>query len=251
MTPTVFITGGAAGIGAATVRKFAGEGWNVLFSDIDAEAGKALESELPGTLFAEADTRFRERLEAVAALGVERFGSLNAVFANAGIHRKNTVLDISDEEFDLVVKTNIYGTANTLRAAVPAIIASGGGSVVLNASDQSFIGKRASFAYGLTKGAIAQMAKSAALDLAPYRVRVNAVCPGTVRTGIVDGIFSRLSAATGRPVADYLADEASEFPLGRICEPEEVASLVYFLASENAGFITGSLFPIDGGITAG
>ena len=99
MTPTVFITGGAAGIGAATVRKFAGEGWNVLFSDIDAEAGKALESELPGTLFAEADTRCRERLEAVAALGVERFGSLNAVFANAGIHRKNTVLDISDEEF--------------------------------------------------------------------------------------------------------------------------------------------------------
>lgn len=123
--------------------------------------------------------------------------------------------------------------------------------MVLNASDQSFIGKRASFAYGLTKGAIAQMAKSTALDLAPYRVRVNAVCPGTVRTGIVDGIFSRLSAATGRPVADYLADEAAEFPLGRICEPEEVASLVYFLASENAGFITGSLFPIDGGITAG
>lgn len=251
MKPSILITGGAAGIGAATVRRFAAEGWNVLFTDIDASRGHALEAATVGSIFVEADTRSLDALKAAAAIATERFGRIDALFANAGIHRKNTVLDITDDEFDLVVKTNIYGTANTLRAVVPAIIASGGGSVVLNASDQSFIGKRASFAYGLTKGAIAQMAKSTALDLAPHRVRVNAVCPGTVRTAIVDGIFGRLSAESGRPVAEYFADEAAEFPLGRICEPEEVASLVYFLASDESGFITGSLFPIDGGITAG
>lgn len=250
MTPTVFITGGAAGIGAATVRKFAGEGWNVLFSDIDADAGKALEAELPGTLFAEADTRCRERLEAVVALGVERFGSLNAVFANAGIHRKNTVLDISDEEFDLVVKTNIYGTFHTLRAAVPVIEKCGGGSVVICASDQTFIGKANSFAYGLTKGALGQMTKSLAIDLAPKGIRVNAVCPGTVRTPLVSRLFDAIEAKGG-PAADELwRMENDDFLLHRVAEPEEVAEAVFFLASDASSFCTGSLLPVDGGLTA-
>lgn len=163
---TILITGGAAGIGAAAVRKFAGEGWNVVFMDLDAAGGAALEASVPGTVFVAGDTRRRADIDAAVDTAVERFGRLDSVFANAGIHRKNTILDISDEELDLVIQTNLYGTVNTLRAALPRIVEGGGGSAVLMASDQSFIGKTASFAYGLTKGAIGQMTKSIALDLA-------------------------------------------------------------------------------------
>ena len=239
---TVFITGGAAGIGAAAVRKFASEGWNVVFMDLDQPRGLALEREVHGSVFVKGDTRRRSDIEAAISTVRSRFGGLDSVFANAGIHRKNTLLDISDEELDLVIQTNLYGTVNTLRAAVPEIIAGGGGSVVLMASDQSFIGKTASFAYGLTKGAIGQMTKSLALDLADKGVQVNAVCPGTVRTPLVENLFERLSARTGKPVEEYFA--------GRVGYPEEVAELVYFLASGKAPFITGSLMPIDGGLTA-
>ena len=247
---TVFITGGAAGIGAAAVRKFAAEGWNVVFMDLDETGGRALEAEVCGSVFVKGDTKKRSDIEAAVNEAKKRFGGIDSVFANAGIHRKNTLLDISDEELDLVIQTNLYGTINTLRATVPEIIASGGGSVVLMASDQSFIGKTASFAYGLTKGAIGQMTKSLALDLADKGVQVNAVCPGTIRTPLVENLFERLSARTGKPVEEYFVEEGALFPAGRVGYPEEVAELVYFLASGKSPFITGALMPVDGGITA-
>lgn len=246
----VFITGGAAGIGAATVRRFAAAGWNAVFMDMDTAGGRALEAETAGTVFVAGDTRHRADIEAAVSEAMTRFGRLDCVFANAGIHRKNTLLDITDEELDLVIQTNLYGTVNTLRAAVPAIISGGGGSVVLMASDQSFVGKTANFAYGLTKGAIGQMTKSLALDLADKGVRVNAVCPGTIRTPLVENLFGRLSARTGKPVEEYFAEEGALFPAGRVGYPEEVAELVFFLASDAAPFITGALMPIDGGLTA-
>ncbi len=247
---TVFITGGAAGIGAAAVRKFHACGWNVVFMDIDESSATRLLEEMPGTVFVHGSTRKREDIHRAVETAKNTFGSIDAVFANAGIHRKNTILDITDEELDLVIGTNIYGTVNTLREALPVMIASGGGAVVINASDQSFVGKRGSFAYGLTKGALGQITKSMALDLAPHGIRVNAVCPGTIRTPLVDRLFERLSEKTGKPVEEYWAEEDREFPIGRCGLPEEVAELVFFLASDKAGFTTGALYPVDGGLTA-
>lgn len=248
---TIFITGGASGIGAAAVRRFHSAGWGVAFADLDSDGGTALSAELAGTKFFAVDTRDKEALRRAVDAAVAHFGHLDSVFANAGIHRKNTILDIDDVELHLVVDINLYGTIHTLQACLPHIVANGGGSVVLMASDQATIGKRASFAYGLTKGAIAQMAKSMALDLAPHGIRVNAVCPGTIHTRLVDTLFERLSAKTGRPIADYFAEEDTEFPIGRIGTPAEVAEAVYFLASDASSFTTGSLLPVDGGITAG
>lgn len=248
---TIFITGGASGIGEAAVRRFHVAGWGVAFADIDFDAGVALAAELDGTQFFAVDTRDKIALQRAVDAAVAHFGHLDSVFANAGIHRKNTILDIDDAELRLVVDTNLYGTIYTLQACLPHIIAAGGGTAVLMASDQATIGKRASFAYGLTKGAIAQMTKSMALDLAPHCVRVNAVCPGTIHTRLVDSLFERLSAKTGRPVAEYFAEEDAEFPLGRIGTPAEVADAVYFLASDASSFTTGSLLPVDGGLTAG
>lgn len=115
---TIFITGGSTGIGAASVRKFIAEGWNVGFMDINTQAAHALVDELNSPerlLFIEGNTRTRSDIRRAVEATVARFGSLNSVFANAGIHRCNTILDIADEELDLMIQTNIYGTVNTLR----------------------------------------------------------------------------------------------------------------------------------------
>lgn len=161
------------------------------------------------------------------------------------------MLDTPEEEFDLVVKTNLYGTFHTLKAAVPAIIASGGGTVVINASDQSMTGKKASFAYGMTKGALGQIVKSLTLDLLPKGVRVNAVCPGTVRTPLVDRLFNEVSERTGESVESMWAAENADYARGRAGEPDEVAELVHFLASDRSSFCSGGLYLIDGGLSAG
>ncbi len=250
---TIFITGGSTGIGAAAVRKFVAEGWNVAFMDIDRQAAETLESSLDAServLFIEGNTRSRADIASAVSAAVSTFGRLDSVFANAGIHRRNTLLDISDEELQLVIDTNIYGTVNTLREAVPHMVAAGGGSIVINASDQSTIGKAHSFAYGLTKGALGQITKSLSIDLGPKGIRVNAVCPGTIRTPLVDRLFERFSAIDGKSVDEYWAEENALFARGSAGTPEEVAELVYFLASDKSSFCTGGLFPIDGGLTA-
>ena len=244
---SVFVTGGSTGIGAAAVRGFVAAGHGVGFLDRNAAAGRALEAELGGrALFLAGDVRRRDEIARAVAATEARLGPLGKVFANAGIHRFNTVLDVSDEELDLVLDINLKGTIHTLRETAPRLVANGGGAIVIMASDQALIGKRNSFAYGLSKGAVGQMTKSLALDLGPKGVRVNAVCPGTIRTPLTEAIFDRMA----EPAAAW-ATEGASYPLGRVGTAEEVAALVCFLASDQAGFITGSLHSVDGGLTAG
>lgn len=240
---TIFITGGASGIGAAAVAKFLNKGWNVAFADVQSP------DVVPeGTLFFKVDTRNAEALRQAVSETVSTFAGLHAVFANAGIHRKNTLLDISDAELREMVEINVIGTVNTLKATVPALRDSGGGAVVVNASDQVFIGKAASFGYGLTKGALGQLVKSCAIDFAPMGIRINAVCPATIHTPLVDRIFDRLSTRTGIPVEEYLREEAALFAPNRMGTPAEVANMVYFLCSDEAAFCTGANYLIDGGL---
>lgn len=252
--PTIFITGGATGIGAATVRKFIAKGWNVGFMDLNEQVAAAVVRACGDTdrvLFMPGDVKNRADIRRAVNATAERFGGLDSVFANAGIHRKNTLLDITDDELDLMIRTNIYGTVNTLREAVPHIIARGGGTVVINASDQWYIGKTGSFAYGLTKGALGQITRSLALDLGPKGIRVNAVCPGTVRTPLVDNLF-RHYEETGRGTAEqFWAEENALYMRGRAGEPEEIAAVVWFLASDESSFCTGTHFLADGGLVAG
>ena len=251
---TVFITGGASGIGLATVRRFLRAGCFVGVIDIDSAAGSLMTREIDSEhlLFIPGDVRQEADVTAAISKTVQQFGGLDILVANAGIHRSNTILDLTDEDLDLLIDTNIRGTIYALRASIPHLIASGGGSVVIVASDQGVIGKRKNFGYGLTKGALGQMSRSLALDLAGYGIRVNAVCPGTIRTSFAE--------ATVRKYADLLFDgntdkawatEGKHYPLGRVGTPEEVAEIIHFLASDAAGFITGSLCMVDGGLTAG
>lgn len=251
---TIFITGGSTGIGAASVRKFHAEGWNVTFMDINTAAADALLNSLgrpDNVLFVQGSTTERDDIHRAVTAAEERFGGIDSVFANAGIHRCNTLLDITDSELDLVIDTNIYGTVNTLREAVPHIIERGGGSVVINASDQWFVGKAHSFAYGLTKGALGQITRSLAIDLGPKGVRVNAICPGTIHTPLVDNLFEKFSKVENKSIAQYWEEENALYCRGEVGRPEEVAEMVYFLASDASSFCTGGHYLIDGGLVAG
>lgn len=250
---TVFITGGSTGIGAAAVKKFITQGWNVGFMDINANEANQLLSQVnvpEHLLYIEGNTRKRDDIRKAVTTTVKRFGQLNSVVANAGIHRCNTLLNIADEELDLMIQTNIYGTINTLREAVPHIIEAGGGTVVINASDQWFVGKPNSFAYGLTKGALGQITRSLSIDLGPKGIRVNAVCAGTIHTPLVDNLFKNFAEVNHCSVDDYWKTENELYARGFAGEPEEVAEVIYFLASDASSFCTGGHYLVDGGLVA-
>ena len=253
MEKTVFITGGSTGIGAASVKKFIQQGWKVGFMDINKEAATALIAEVnqpERLLFTEGNTRNRADIHRAVEATVQTFGSLNSVIANAGIHRSNTLLDITDEELDLMIQTNIYGTVNTLREAVPHLIEAGGGTVVINASDQWFVGKAHSFAYGLTKGALGQITRSLSIDLGPKNIRVNAVCAGTIHTPLVDNLFQKFAEVNHCSIDDYWQEENALYARGSVGKPEEVAEMIYFLASDASSFCTGGHYLVDGGLVA-
>lgn len=250
---TIFITGGSTGIGAAAVKKFVDEGWNVGFMDINVDAAHELEKAINNPehlLFFEGNTRNRNDIHNAVKTATKRFGGLNSVFANAGIHRCNTLLDVDDEELDLMIRTNIYGTVNTLREAVPEIISTGGGSVVINCSDQWFVGKPNSFVYGLTKGALGQITRSLSVDLGPKNIRVNAICAGTIHTPLVDKLFKDFARVNNCTMDDYWKAENQLYARGEAGKAEEVAELVFFLASDKSSFCTGGHYLVDGGLVA-
>lgn len=256
MAKSVFITGGASGIGAAAVRRFAAAGWRVTFMDIKPREAKELISSVDSrepVCFFEGTIRSRSDLDAALELASDDAGGIDALFANAGIHRKNTIIDIEADELEDLLNTNIVGTVNTIQCAIPFLAnAQDGASVIINASDQCFIGKGGNCGYGLTKGALGQLAKSAAIDLAHLGIRVNAVCPSTIDTPLVDRCLGwAASKSKGNVTADELRrQEDALFLRGSMGRPEEIAAMVYFLASEEASFCTGGLYPVDGGLTA-
>ena len=253
----IAITGGATGIGRATVLKFLAEGYSVAFCDInEPEVEKVLAlpevvatSSQERVFYQHVDTKERADIKSWVSAAIAKFGHLDAVFANAGIHRSNTMLGISDEELQLVINTNIYGTVYTLQETVPYLIENGGGAVVINDSDQFYIGKGNSFAYGLTKGALGQITRSLAIDLGPKNVRVNAVCPATIHTPLAEGAMGRYAQRAGLTLEQAWAEEDTLYPLGRSGEPEEVAAMVFFLVDQGT-FCTGGHYLVDGGLVA-
>lgn len=249
----VIITGGATGIGATTVRKYATEGFDVAVLDINTEAGEQLAQEShPGSItFFKADVTQKDGMQDVVDQVVEKLGPPTVLFANAGIQRLSSLFDLKEEDVDAIINVNLKGAIYTVAAVARHMREQKSGSIVLMASDQALVGKEGSIVYGATKGAVAQLTKSLSVELSPLNIRINAVCPATVKTPLTDGVFKFLADKHFNGDVDAAWEaEAKMLPLGRVAKPEEIAEVVFFLSQPTASFMTGALVPVDGGLTA-
>ena len=239
----VVITGAARGIGKACAERFLNDGAKVVISDVDAGQLSQTASELgkPDDLRAvEADVAKRADIDRLVATAVKEFGRLDVMVNNAGVARNQDFLEIAESDFDEIIGINLKGAFFGVQAAARQMIAQGGGGVIVNMSSVNALLAIPSLAtYAISKGGMKQLTSVAAVALAPHRIRVVAVGPGTILTDMVaSAIFS--SDEARRSVL-------SRTPIGRGGEASEVASVVAFLASDDASYITGQTIYPDGG----
>lgn len=242
---TVLVTGGSSGIGAATVKIFADAGYKVF----------SLDKDTPTLIHAHVthiacDVSQLDALEAAVQQIKQSSSSLDVVVSAAGQYISASIEETTEADYDRIMNVNLKGSFFLLKAVLPIMKAQKHGSIVLVASDQSLVGKTRSAAYGASKAALAQLAKSTALDYAHANIRVNAVCPGTIDTPLYRHAIQRSHEKSGVPLAKIEHELAEMQPLRRIGLSPEVADAIFFLSSDAAAFITGALLPIDGGYIA-
>ena len=234
------VTGGGSGFGAAICRRFAEEGAKVVLVDCRADHGSAVAQDI-GAIFVEADVASEADARRMIATAVERFGRLDIVVNNAGAPQAPTpITDTDERDFDRLMAVNAKAIALAAKHAVPILRRQGGG-VILNTVSVAAIRPRPNLAaYNASKGAALVLSKSLAIELAPDRIRVNAVCPGP-------GDTPMLATFVGGESEAHRAAFLQSIPLGRLCAPGDVASTMVFLASDEASFITGAVIEVDGG----
>lgn len=233
------ITGGARGMGEMHVRLFIQEGAKVVFTDINEEAGLALEKELgTNAKFIKHDVTNKDGWDFVIRTTEECFGPVKVLVNNAGISINKTILDITEEEYRKIIDINQISVFLGMKSVITSMQKAGGGSIINISSINGLVG--GAIGYTDSKFAVRGMTKAAALELSPLGIRVNSVHPGVIETPMV----------TQGDSYEIIKQFAKQIPLRRIAKPEEVSSLVLFLASDEASYSTGSEFIVDGGLTA-
>jgi 2-hydroxycyclohexanecarboxyl-CoA dehydrogenase len=243
------VTGGASGIGEATVRRFIAEGAEVAFVDRDAERGRRVAAEIAAAGrvdFVEADVGHESSCLAFIQHAVERFGRLNILVNNAGIRMYQTAVEATAESWDEILRINLMSYAFCAKGAIPAMRRAGSGSIVNVASVRSIVAGGNNLQYDTAKHAVAGLTRGLAMDHGAEAIRVNAVCPGPIFTPF----HARRLQAAGQTVSQYNEDAANRTMLKRPGTAEEVAACILFLASNDASYVTGSLLFVDGGMTA-
>lgn len=244
------VTGGASGIGQAAAYRFAEEGAAVAVVDADGVAAKTTADEVErrgGRAIALAcDVSSADEVDAAVRAAVDEFGRLDALLNNAGVGSAGAVHEATEADWDRCFAVNVKGTFLVSRAAVP-YLAPHGGAIVNQASVSALVGIPGVAAYCASKGAVVSLTRAMAVDLAPLGIRVNAVCPGTTMTPLVESLFT---ARGGGDRDAGMAATLPKYPLGRLGEPEEIARVAVFLCGPDASFMTGSVVTVDGGMTA-
>jgi NAD(P)-dependent dehydrogenase (short-subunit alcohol dehydrogenase family) len=242
---SILVTGGASGIGFAAARAFAAEGGRVLVADLDGDAATAAAVGIRAgggeALACTVDVADPGQCVAMVARAVAAFGGLHVAFNNAGMPSRISAEfeDFTAIEWRRLIDVNLGGVFHCMRAEAPALRAGGGGAIVNTASVASLVAAPGMAAYVASKHGVAGLTKAASLDLIRHGIRVNAVCPGMIRTPMLAPLLA---------APDQRARIEAQVPIGRVGEPEEVANAVLFLASDAASYLVGALLSVDGGV---
>lgn len=250
---TAIITGATSGIGKATALLFAEEGADLVITGRRLELGKAIETEIRQKgvrcVFVQADHSQADDCSRVVERTLVEYGRVDILFNNAGIVTGGTAETTSEEVWSETLAVNVTAVWHMCKLVIPIMKAQGGGVIVNNGSDWSVVAGRDAFPYVVSKGAVGLMTKAMALDFARDNIRVNAVCPGDtfVDRWLEKGYFEGSDPVT---MEEAIKESSAYIPMGRFGKPEEIASAVLFLASEDSSFVTGHLLLVDGGNTA-
>lgn len=238
------ITGGGSGIGRAISLQFAAEGAKVHILDLNEEGGEAVVDEILASggqaVLHRCNVTDQQEITSIA----QNIGKIDILVNNAGIAHVGNLENCQSEDFDRVFNVNVKGAYNALSAVVPLMKAQGSGAILNLASIAAWVGITDRFAYSMSKGAIHAMSMSVARDYMAYGIRCNSISPARVHTPFVDGFIAK--NYPGREDEMFEKLSASQ-PIGRMAQPEEIAKLALFLCSDDAAFITGNDYPIDGG----
>lgn len=243
------VTGAAVGIGQATLIAFAREGARVALVDRDLERGQSLVDELRrdghDALAIKADVASESDVRAMIQQVVDQWGRLDILVNNAGVYLQGDVTQTSLEDWERIMRINVTGAFLCSKYAAPIMIAQKRGVIVNVASEAGLVGIKGQVAYNVSKGAMIALTRSCAVDLAEYGIRVNSVCPGTTATPLVEAAVNRApDPAAARRHLEQIR------PANRLGTPQEIASAILYLASDEAAYATGAILSIDGGYTA-
>jgi NAD(P)-dependent dehydrogenase (short-subunit alcohol dehydrogenase family) len=234
------VVGGASGMGNAVVRQLTREGVRTHVFDIKPTADGVFQS---------CDVRDYDQVRRSVQQVLAQEGRIDLLFIAAGVHLFANIEDTSIEEFERVLAINLKGPFYVLKEVLPVMRQQRSGNVVIMGSDQVFVGKGSSAVYGLSKAALGQLTKSTAIDYAPYNVRVNCICPGTIDTPMVGPSVQRFHEASGMPLEEIYEVLRKAQPIQRLGTPDEIGRAVLFMLSDECPFMTGALISVDGGYT--
>ncbi len=239
------ISGGSSGIGAACVNKFLHNEYlvynlDITQSNVSHENYRYIKTDVCNS------TEIKQAINKI----ILDSKKINTLIISAGKHLSANIEETSDEQLMELINLNILGAFWLIQATIPHMKKQKSGTIITIGSDQSTIAKPNSSVYGMTKVALASLAKSTALDYAKFNIRANCIGAGTIDTPLYQNALTKYAEKSGIPLAEIEQEEAMLQPIGRVGRPEEIANLAYFLSGDNSSFITGALIPIDGGYIA-